>query len=420
MSDIKNKIDAANDRAMDYLINGQPVWIDILPAEAAIPGFKRNLLLHAGPPVKIENIAPPLKTTLCGAAIHEGIAKAPDEAWAMIKSGDILIASAQDYSCACGAVMVISASTPVIVAEDKRFGGFGYCSIHPGPEKKCLRWGYYDNEVETALVWFKEIYGPALGEAVRKLGGIDIKNILARTAGMGDENHVRQLASSYAIILDLIPALLENNSSHRDDVIRALSINDKFFLHIMMAGTMSVLQSVKNIPLSTIMVGMGGNGTDFGLQFSGTGKQWFTVKAPKILGQLLNPSWTEDDLCGFLGDSCVTEIYGLGGLSAIAGPAFVRLTGGTFADAKKCTEDARAVCLGEHTWAPIPWDDYRGFPVGVDMRKVVATNITPTSHGGSTRLAGGQGGAGMAKIPIECFKLGLKAFSEQLRGGDND
>lgn len=416
MNELKTQIEAANYKVMDVLLNGQPTWIDVKPAGESIPGFERNMLLHPGPPFgDVDEIVPALRTSLCGAVIHEGLADAADEAWNMIKTGAIVLKPAQDYNAACAAVTVISASMPVIVGKDTAFGGVGYASIHPGPNPKCLRWGYYDEEVEKDLSWFRDVYGPALGEAVRNMGGINMRTILSRTAGMGDENHVRQPASSSALILDMVPALLDLATAQRDDVIRAFVSNDRSFLHVMMAGVMGVLESAKNVPMSTIMVAMGGNGTQFGLQFGGTGKQWFSVPAPKVLGQFLNPSWTEEDLAGYMGDSCVTEIYGMGGFSAIASPAFVRLTGGTFADAKKRTEDARTVSLGEHLFAPIPWDDYRGFPVGVDMRKVVATTIVPTSHGGSARLAGGQGGAGSVLVPLDCFKQGLRALYEQVR-----
>lgn len=417
MSEIKTQIENANKKVMDIFLNSQPTWIDVKPAVEVIPNFKKNMLLHPGPPIEnVNEIVPALKISLCGAIIHEGMASTMDEAWKMIEAGEIILKPAQDYSASCAAVTVISASMPVIVGKDMVFGGIGYSSIHPGPIKKCLRWGYYDEDVEKELVWFRDVYGPALGEAVRNMGGVNMKTILARTAGMGDENHVRQPASSCVLILDLIPALLELKIEQRDDVIRAFASNDRFFLHAMMAGVMGILESAKNIPMSTVMVAMGGNGTKFGLQFSGTGKQWFSVTAPKIIGQLLNPSWTEDDLAGYLGDSCVTEVYGLGGFSAIASPAFVRLTGGTFEDAKKRTEDARAVSLGEHQFAPIPWDDYSGFPVGIDMRRVVAKNIAPTSHGGSAKLTGGQAGAGSVIVPMECFKQGLRAFYELVRG----
>ena len=147
-----------------------------------------------------------------------------------------------------------------------------------------------------------------------------------------------------------------------------------------------------------------------GIQLAGTGNRWYTTKAPVIQGTFLNPSYTEADLLGYLGDSCVTEVYGLGGMSAIAGPAYLRMTGSTIAEARSRTEKARAVSLAEHTFAPIPWDDFRGFPVGLDARRVVGLNILPISHGGSALKKGGQGGAGAAELPVDCFKDALRAI----------
>lgn len=162
------------------------------------------------------------------------------------------------------------------------------------------------------------------------------------------------------------------------------------------------------------MVAMGGNGVKFGTRFAGTGARWFTVDAPLIEGLFLKPTYTKDDLLGFLGDSCVTEVYGLGGMSASAGPGYVVLTGSTFADSLQRAADARKVCVAEHRFAPIPWDGGQGFPVGVDARKVVGLNILPTSHGGGTLKNGGQGTMGAAKLPMDCFKQGLIAINEIL------
>ena len=80
------------------------------------------------------------------------------------------------------------------------------------------------------------------------------------------------------------------------------------------------------------------------------------------------------------------------------------------------TEKARAVSLGEHTFAPVPWNDFKGFPVGVDARKVVGKNIRPVSHGGSALKTGGQAGAGACDIPMEPFKKSLIALYEQITG----
>lgn len=415
---IEKQIENANQKVINVLLNGRPTWVDVQPAQIAIPGMTKNTILVAGPPIEPNDIVYPVKTAICGAAVYEGLAKTAEQAWNMVLNGDIEIKSAQDYSCACGAAMATSASMPVIVCEDKTNGGRGFCALHPGTSLHVLRWGFFDDCIHRDMEWFRDYYGPALGETVRKAGGVDLLTVLAKTAGMGDENHNRQPAASMFMAIQLLQYMLDCDFPEKVRIIKEYISNDRFFLHVMMAGVESVIYSARNIPFSTVMVGMGGNGVEFGLKFSGTGDEWFTTPAPKILGQFLNPTYKEDDILGFLGDSCVTEVYGLGGMSAIAGPSYVRLTGASFEDAKRRTENARAIYLGEHKFAPIPWDDFRGFPVGVDMRRVVGLNILPTSHGGSTLKSGGQAGIGSVEFPMECFKKGLVAFAKLVKQGE--
>lgn len=410
---IEAKVDLANQKVMEILTKGRPVWMDVRPAGDVIPGLTKNMILIPGPGITPERLAPPLRTSVCGAVMHEKLASSFEEAWDMVMTGKIELVSSQTMAAGNAACMVTSFSMPVIVVEDKTFGGRGFAPLHPGPNPKCLRWGLYDDDVERDLSWFRDVYGPALGEAVRGIGGIDVISLLSRTAGMGDENHNRQPAASMALALTLIPALLDISSPYKNEVIKHLSANDRFFLHVMMAGVESLTVSCKHFPLSTVMVGMGGNGTEFGIQLAGTGDKWYTTKAPKIKGTFLKPTYTEDDLVGYLGDSCITEVYGLGGMSAIAGPAYMKLTGSNYQEARSRTEKARAVSLGEHTFAPVPWEDMAGFPVGLDARKVVGYNILPISHGGSALRKGGQGGAGAAELPLECFKEALRGIYAQ-------
>ena len=228
---------------------------------------------------------------------------------------------------------------------------------------------------------------------------------------MGDENHNRQPAGSMCLALQLAPYLLDVDHPEKNKVIKEYIANDRFFLNPMMAAVGSVTASAKKVPMSTVMVGMGGNGVEFGIQLAGTGNRWYTTQAPLILGTFLKPTYTKDDLLGYLGDSCVTEVYGM---AAIAGPSYVRLTGSSFSEAKSRTEKARKVSLGEHTFAPVPWDDFRGFPVGVDARKVVGYNVLPISHGGSALKTGGQAGAGAAELPLECFKEALRGIYKDI------
>lgn len=413
---IAEKINQANQLVIDIFVKGQPIWTDVCPAGTVIPDMLPNMILYAGPFIEKEQIVLPVKNAICGAAVHEGLASSMEEAWQKVLSEEIVLDAAQNHHCANGACMATSASMPVCVVEDRIYGGKGFCVPHPGNKREVLRWGYYNEEIEKDLVWFRDIFGPGLSAALHHMGGIDMKALLAKTAGMGDENHVHQPASSMAMDLMLISSLVDLDIPGRDDIIRFLSNNDRFSLHVMMATSQSAMCSAKKIPFSTVMVGLGGNGVELGIQMAGTGNKWYTVPAPKILGMFLNPTWTEEDILGFLGDSCVTEVYGFGGFSAIAGPAFVLRTGGTFGEAKQRTERAKAVSLGTHNF-PVPWNNSEGLPCGVDVRKVVALNQAPISHGGSTLKTGGQGGSGSAELPMEMFK---KALIEMKRIVENE
>lgn len=409
---VREQVEAANKRVLDIFTKARPIWRDVRPAIEVIPGMQKNLVLIPGPPIAPENLPIPLKTAVSGAAVHEGLAKNLEEAWQMVLHGEIKVDAAQNYNCSNAASMATSASMPVFVVTDETSGGTGFCTIHPGASPRVLRWGIYGPDVEENLSWLRDEFGPILGEAVRKSGGIDLIALLSKTAGMGDENHNRQPASSMAMALALIPWMLEVDHPKVKENVAWLAANDRFSLQPLMAGIEGIMSAAKQVPYSTVMVGMGGNGIEFGIQVAATGNRWYTTKAPLILGTFLKPTTTKDDLLGYLGDSCVTEVWGLGGMGAIAGPTYAKLTGSTFEDARERTERARKVSLGEHSFDPVPWDGYRGTPVCVDVRKVVAYGVLPISHGGSGLKTGGQAGAGACELPLECFKKALIGVGE--------
>lgn len=415
--DRKEIIRRANEKVTEIFTKGRPVWTGVAPAIDVIPGMCTNKILVAGPPIAPEDVTIPVRTAVCGAAVHSHLAATPQEAWEKVEKGEIVLDSAQNYNCSCSAAMATSASMPVIVCEDSIYGGQGFAPIHPGNASRVLRWGFYDEKIEAHLKWFRDVYGIALGEAVQIAGGVDVVNVLARTAGMGDENHNRLFASSMYLNLQLIPYLTrvsKVSEEEKDAVIRELAENDRFFLHVLMAAVESITASAKKVEHSTVMVGMGGNGVSFGIQVAATGNRWYEADAPLILGSVLNPKTTADDMLGYLGDSCVTEVYGLGGMSAVSAPAYVRMTGGTMEDARERTNRARSVSLGEHSFNQVPWDEFRGSPVAIDVRKVVAKNTLPVSHGGSGLKTGGQAGAGSCELPLDCFKEALWGVADAL------
>ena len=92
-------------------------------------------------------------------------------------------------------------------------------------------------------------------------------------------------------------------------------------------------------------------------------------------------------------------------------------TGDTYS-IKDC-EDLRAtlemyeITVAEHTAFTIPVLDFRGTPVGVDIRKVVELGITPRINTGIAHKDPGVGqvGAGLVRPPTSVFEDALVAFA---------
>ncbi|MGZ3614363.1 MAG: hypothetical protein ACXU9X_10770, partial [Thermodesulfobacteriota bacterium] len=74
------KIKQANQIAIERMLAAQPVWVDVGRAGDVIPGMTKNMLLHAGPPQKYENMCGPQRGAAWGALIYEGLAKDAQEA----------------------------------------------------------------------------------------------------------------------------------------------------------------------------------------------------------------------------------------------------------------------------------------------------------------------------------------------------
>lgn len=49
--------------------------------------------------------------------------------------------------------------------------------------------------------------------------------------------------------------------------------------------------------------------------------------------------------------------------------------------------------------------------MGIDIRLVLKTGVCPAIHGGMFNHEGGLIGAGMARVPMECFQKAMKAFA---------
>ena len=124
--------------------------------------------------------------------------------------------------------------------------------------------------------------------------------------------------------------------------------------------------------------------------------------------------FSQDDANPDIGDSAITETYGVGGMAMIAAPGVTRFVGtGGFGDALAVSNEMLEIVHGHNSGLPIPTWDFQGACIGVDVRKVVATGITPLINTGiAHRIAGkGQVGAGTVRAPLACFEQALEALA---------
>jgi hypothetical protein len=195
-------------------------------------------------------------------------------------------------------------------------------------------------------------------------------------------------------------------------VVRFINGNEHFFLNLGMPAAKSALDPARDLPGSSVVVAMARNGTDFGIQTSGTGDRWFTAPASVPDGLFLG-DYGPDDANPDIGDSTITETAGMGGFAMAAAPAIVRFVGGQAADALLATRSMYAIALGEHPHFQIPILEFRGTPVGIDVTRIVRTGIVPAVNTGiAGKVPGtGQVGAGLVTPPMEVFTAAVRALA---------
>jgi len=59
-----NKIDRANEKALDIINRGEPVLVDIKFAKDVLVGMEKNVIGHAGPPLEWEEMTGPLRNVI--------------------------------------------------------------------------------------------------------------------------------------------------------------------------------------------------------------------------------------------------------------------------------------------------------------------------------------------------------------------
>ncbi len=408
-------INSANEQVVERIKQGQAVLVGMGIARDVIPGMHPRLILHAGPPIEWQRMCGPTRGAVMGALIYEGLAQDEKEAQKLAESGAVEFSPCHHHHAVGPMAGVVSPSMPVFILENKAFGNRSFCTQNEGLGK-VLRYGGMGPEVYARLKWMETDLFPALDRALNTLPkGIDVKSLIAQAMHMGDECHNRNRAATSLFLRAIGPALARTSRDNEvlAKIIEFIDRNDHFFLNLSMPAGKSILEPAEGVPGSTIVTVMARNGTDFGIRVGSLPERWFTAPAGKVQG-LYFPQYTEADANPDIGDSTVTETAGWGGMAMAAAPAITQFVGGTPQLATQTTLEMYEITYGEHENLTIPALNFRGTPLGIDVRKVMETGILPQINTGIAHKNPGVGmvGAGILRAPEQCFRDAFAALQE--------
>ena len=380
--------------------------------------MKKNMIIHAGPPVAWENMCGAMKGAVTGAFVFEGLAKDIADAERLAASGEIEFSPCHEHSTVGSMAGVTSPSMYVHIVENKTYGNVSYTNLSE-QLSKILRMGANDESVIERLIWMRDVLGPMLKEAMEIAGEIDLRLLLSQALHMGDECHNRNVAGTTLLIQALTPYLVQTSFNTKDkvDVFNFVASSDYFSGPTWMALAKNAMDAAHNVEYSSILTTMARNGYEFGIRVSGLeGNQWFTGPAQVVVGPLFAGFKPEDSGLD-IGDSAITETYGIGGFAMSTAPAIVSLVGGTVNDAINYTKKMGEITTTENPNVTIPILNFQGIPTGIDLRKVLETGVLPLIDTAIAHKEPGIGmiGAGVVNPPMECFKKAALALAKRIK-----
>jgi hypothetical protein len=189
----------------------------------------------------------------------------------------------------------------VAVVEDRVSGKRRFSPLNDGAGPQAQRFGRASDDVVARL---QEIH--AITGFVAEFGDpIDLTSIAAKSLAGGDETHGRVGIGSAELT-----AITEHRHGKNHPITRYLAASPHGFLNVWMAAVAAMLAAGEDQPGSSMIVGAGGNGVDFGIRLADAPAIWRIGPAvPPLPGSLKA-----------IGDSAVIDAAGLGALALDAAP----------------------------------------------------------------------------------------------------
>lgn len=416
---LRTAINEANQKIIERIKAARPHWVGVISAKEAVPTLAQGKkLLHAGPPIVWHDMTGPMQGASIGACLFEGWAQDEKQALHLLESGQVEFIPCHSVNAVGPMGGITSANMPMIVVENITHGNRAYCNLNEGIGK-VMRFGAYGQEVLDRHRWMKESLGPALNDALKLFdNGIDLTALMAQAITMGDEFHQRNIAASALLLRTLSPKLilLDRSKAEMEKIFSFLSVTDQFFLNVAMAFCKSIMDSAAQIKEGSIVTAMTRNGKEFGIKVSGLGDQWFTAPVNTPQG-LFFTGYSQKDANPDIGDSAITETFGIGGAAMVAAPGVTRFVGAGGTDvAYEVSEEMSEIYLEHNMLFQIPTWNFQGCCLGLDLRLVVETGITPLINTGIAHKQAGVGqiGAGTVRAPLACFEKALEALAKKL------
>ena len=406
----------ARDRALTALNDTRAELVGARLAGAVTDAVGPRRFLHAGPPIALDELTGPMRAAAMGALVLENEAADLEAAAEIIDAGELELRPCNEVGATGLAAGIVSPSIPVVVARSSE-GREAFAPLHEG-NGPTLRYGSYGPETIKRLRWLGDVVVPALDAAINDGPPIDLGAIQGEGLRRGDECHNRNAATSAALALALAPALVRQRPEIAAELLADMGENNQLFLSFSMIAAKVVADTLHERAEPGIVTTIAANGRRVGIRVSGCGDRWFTTEAPLGTPRVFD-GYTLADACALMGDSFVTEVIGLGAMASSAAPALASFLGTQPSDGAAKVGEMRTICAGTSTRFLVPFENYRGTPVGIDVLRIVGTGVAPLVNGGFAHRDPGVGmvGAGVVRLPTDLFVQAGEALAS--RNGEN-
>lgn len=411
---IESKRETANRLAYQKIIDSDPHLIDVNSAGEAIPGMAPNLILTSGMPLPWSEYTGGQRQAILYGAVYEGLAKTLDEADKKIASGEIHVRSTQDFNAIGSVAGIYTYSMPVFVVRDESSGSTAYCNLYEGKSRHRLNYGSYNQEVRDGLQWLEKTMAPVLKNWLHNNGPLGLRDMMSRSLRLGDELHSRNTAATMLFQREMANHFLTNPPTAKlraqvTDVLEFFYVNDYAFLRLSMAAAKATADAAHGVEYSSVVTGQVINCKEYSIRISGIDNTWFSGKHPTMEGKFFD-GFSESDAQWIGGESCFTELTGLGAMAQACAPSLMEYQGGNYDAMINQNQDMYALTVGEHPHFRIPAFGFRGTPVAVDLFRVVNSGTTPLIDGGLAGKNGGQIGAGVLRPDISAFTKAMEGY----------